>query len=159
MRVQVDTGMATVFGSADRVRVLAVLANASRPPTAYRVAQVAGVEPPNVYRELKRLLQVGEVRRAGPKGVGWEVVDPDIRAALRRRCRISWSADILLDSPARKARAAEVIRQNAADPLDLSKFSRGRRPTRAEVRRRAEKDQVLLREGSRVSQRTLRPPA
>jgi len=149
--------MATVFGSADRVRVLAVLANASRPPTAYRVAQVAGVEAPNVYRELKRLLQVGEVRRAGLGGVGWEVVDPDIRAALRRRCRISWSTDMLLDREGKQVRGAEVIRQNAADPLDLSKFTAGRRPTRAEIRRRVAKDRVLMREGGKASQRTLRP--
>ncbi len=145
-----------MFGSADRVRVLSVLANASRPPTAYRVAQVAGVEAPNVYRELKRLLQVGEVRRAGPGGIGWEVVDPHIRAALRRRCRVSWAADILGDRRAKKARAAEIIRRNAADPLKLSKFTSGRRPGRAEIRRRTEKDRVLMREGGKPSPRTLR---
>ena len=158
MKVQVDAGLARVFGSADRVRVLAVLANASRPPTAYRVARVAGVAAPNVYRELKRLLQVGEVRRAGPSRAGWELVDPDIGAALRRRCQVSWSADLLLDLQGRGARAAEVILQNAADPLDLSKFTPGRRPTRAEVRRRAEKNQALSREGGRASRKAVRPP-
>src|ERR1700730_9426096 len=156
MVLKVDPGLAALFGSADRVRALAALANATAPLTAYRVAAMVGMEPPNVYRELKRLREFREGRRAAtPEGRnGWAIADPDVRTLFRRRLRIVWSEDLLRGMRERERRAASNIRRSAKDPLDLSKFQRGRPPTEVQSRRRREKDRILAQAGMRVSVRS-----
>ena len=124
MTLVVDPGLRLSFGSEDRVRTLAALANASAPLTVYRVATIVGIKPPNVYRELKRLLQFNEVQRAStPENRdGWVVVDPDLKALMRRRLRIVWSQDLTGSARERERRAALAMQRSARDPLDLSKF-------------------------------------
>jgi hypothetical protein len=149
----VDSGLSGLFGSDDRVRTLAALANAGAPLTGYRIATMVGMEPPNVYRELNRLLACEEVKRATtPDGRnGWLMVDPDVRSLLRRRLRIVWSRDLTRGAEERERRAASIIERSAREPLDLSKFKPGRRISSAATRRRREKDEVLERAGARTS--------
>jgi len=156
----VDPGLAALFGSEDRVRTLAALANAEAPLTAYRVAAMVGMKPPNVYRELKRLLEVNEVARAQtPRGrEGWTLVDSDVRALLRRRLRIVWIDDLSLGAQDRERRAAWAMRRSEAEPLDLSEFTPGRPLSAAAIRRRKEKDETLARVGARTSVRSNRSP-
>jgi DNA-binding transcriptional ArsR family regulator len=160
MALAVDPGLAALFGSEDRVRTLAALANAEAPLTAYRVAAIVGMKPPNVYRELKRLLEFKEVERAStPEGRdGWTVVDPDVRALLRRRLRIVWIEDLARSAEERERRATLAIRRSAQEPLDLSKFKPGRPLSITEIRRRTEKDRVLEKAGARTSLRSNRDP-
>lgn len=155
MTLSVDSGLATLFGSEDRVRTLAALANATAPLTAYRVATMVGMKPPNVYRELKRLLQYKEVEKARtPENRdGWIVVDPDLRALLRRRMRIVWSGDLTRGGEERERRASVAIRRSVGKPLDLSKFKPGRIPSPAEIRRRIQKNSVLAAARARQSVR------
>lgn len=156
MAVPVDPGLALLFGSEERVRILAIVANAEAPLTAYRVASVGGMKPPNVYRELKRLLKFQEVElaRTPRNRVGWKVVDPDVGALLRRRMRIVWSEDIVRGAPARELRAEKAIERSSREPLDLSRFTPGRPPTASATRRRREKDEVLSNAGARRSVRS-----
>ena len=145
MALRVDPGLAALFGSEDRVRTLAALANAEAPLTAYRVASIVRMKPPNVYRELKRLLEVAEVQRATtPEGRdGWTLVDPNVRTLLQRRQRIVWSQDLARGMEAREGRALLAIQQSNLRPTDLSKFVPGRRLTAQEIRRRRRKDATL----------------
>lgn len=138
------------------MRTLAALANATVPLTAYRVAMMVGMKPPNVYRELKRLLQFNEVERTStPENRdGWVVVDPDLKALLRRRMRIIWSQDLTRGAVDRERRAAIVTQRITEEPLDLSKFKPGRPPSAAEIRRRRQKDAVLTAAGAQSSIRT-----
>ena len=156
MALKVDPGLAALFGSEDRVRTLAALANADAPLTAYRVAILVGVRPPNVYRELKRLLRVNEVERARtPEGrEGWRLLDAEVRTLLRRRVRVSWSEDQLRGARARGRRASVAIRRSARAPLDLSRFAPGRPPSTARRRQRSAKDRVLAGAGARTSVRS-----
>ena len=156
MAIPVDPGLALLFGSEERVRILAALANAEAPLTAYRVASVGGMNPPNVYRELKRLLKFQEVElaRTPRNRVGWKLVDPDVRALLRRRMRIVWSEDIVRGAQARERRADEAIERSSREPLDLSRFTPGRPLTAIGARRRREKDEALSKAGARRSVRS-----
>ena len=158
MGLTVDPGLVALFGSEGRVRILAALANAEAPLTAYRVALMTESPPPNVYRELKRLLRFNEVERAPtPEGtVGWRLVDADVRGLLRRRLRVVWSEDLLRGSRERARRAALVIRRSSRAPLDLSRFAPGPAPAATAVRRRLEKDRVLAKAGAQMSIRTKR---
>ena len=158
MVLRVDPGLAALFGSEDRVRTLAALANADAPLTAYRVAAIVGMKPPNIYRELKRLVRFNEVARsATPQGArGWKLVDADVRALLRRRIRIVWSEDLLRGASERGRTATVAVRRSSRVPLDLSKFQPGRPPSAAAARRRLDKDRVLQRAGARTSARTKR---
>ncbi|MGI0132336.1 MAG: hypothetical protein ACREDK_04500 [Thermoplasmata archaeon] len=158
MGLAVDPGLAALFGSEDRVRTLAALANADAPLTAYRVASMVGMKPPNVYRELKRLLQFHEVERAPTSQGkdGWRLVDADVRALLRRRLRVVWSEDLLRGARERGRRAALSIQWSSRIPLDRSAFAPGRPPSAAAVRRRRDKDRVLAKAGARTSVRTKR---
>jgi DNA-binding transcriptional ArsR family regulator len=155
MPTTVDAGLAALFGSEDRVRTLAALANSRSPLTAYRVAKIVEMKPPNVYRELKRLLK-GEVVTRSTSGDGstvWELRETDLRAFFQARLRVTWSEDLLSGARDRERRAAAVIGQNANKPLDLSRFGPGRKLTAAELRRRRQKDQVLARAGAKASVR------
>jgi DNA-binding IclR family transcriptional regulator len=156
MALAVDPGLVALFGSEDRVRTLAALANEEAPLTAYRVASMVGMKPPNVYRELNRLLRYNEVERAQtPEGrSGWRVIDPDVQALLRRRQRVVWSQDLIRGARERAERAALSMQESSQTPIDLSQFKSGR-PLRAiEVRRRRQKDKVLAKAGVLTSVRT-----
>lgn len=156
MTLRVDSGLLALFGSEDRVRVLAALANAEAPLTAYRVATMVEVSPPNVYRELKRLARFKEVKRASTQEgrCGWALVDPDLRNLLRRRLRIVWSQDICRGTQGRERRALLAVQRSGEEPLDLSMFKPGSPLSVSEVRRRDEKDRVLAKAGAPQSIRS-----
>ena len=59
MPVLVDFRLIAEFGSEARVLVLAVLANAYRPLTGYRVAKTGEVPRPKAYEQLERLAKAG----------------------------------------------------------------------------------------------------
>ena len=69
--------LVTVVGSVTRAYTLSVLAGTRLPQTAYRVAKLANLSPPNVYVELRKLERSGIViKREG----GWTLVDARVRA-------------------------------------------------------------------------------
>lgn len=134
---------------------MAALANADTPLTAYRVARIVEMKPPNVYRELKRLLRGNVVTRAETPGGStvWSLREPDLRSFFRARMRVTWSEDLMQGARDRERRAADAIRRSAGEPIDLSRFVRGRKASAAQLRRRRQKDQVLARTGARPSVR------
>lgn len=90
MQPTVDPVLAAVFGSRTRLLTLAVLANAEKPLTGYRVAAVAGLPRPKVYAELRRAKRVGLTRELA---AGVVLVDADVRALLRKRVRVRWDEE------------------------------------------------------------------
>ncbi len=68
--------LVVVVGSVTRAYALSVLAGSRVPQTAYRVAKLADLSPPNVYLELRRLESAGIVRRL-PNG--WLLVNERVR--------------------------------------------------------------------------------
>ena len=134
---------------------MAALANANRPLTAYRVAKIVEMHPPNVYRELKRLLK-GDIvtRTTTPRGsTVWRLRDSDLESFFCTRMRVSWSEDLLLGVSDRGQRSAAPIGQRGGGPINLSRFEPGRTLSAAERRRRRKKDLVLARAGARISVR------
>jgi DNA-binding transcriptional ArsR family regulator len=118
--------VAALLGSTNRVRTLAPLANAYRPMTAYRVAQLAGIPRTKVYEELRRLLKAGVVReRRNRRGSStWTLLDADMALYLRKKIRISWSGDLASSAPRRLAkerRTAVGLLSNSW--LDPSKYT------------------------------------
>ena len=69
--------LVSVIGSVTRAYSLAVLAGTRVPLTAYRIAKLADLSPPNVYLELRKLARAGVIARS--EG-GWTLVDERVRA-------------------------------------------------------------------------------
>jgi hypothetical protein len=146
--MKIDPHLVALFGSETRVRVLAVLAGAYRPITAYRVGKTGSVPMPKAYREIYRLENAGLV---GRKGDGWVLLDNDVRTLLRKRVRILW----LEDFSAERRRAAprrQAILHRLAD-LPTPRFPKGWKPREPErFRRDPGKDEILRELGLRKSQ-------
>jgi DNA-binding transcriptional ArsR family regulator len=104
----IDPKIVALLGSDTRTRVLAVLANAYLPMTAYRVAKTGETRIPNTYRELARLKKAGLV---GQSGKGWILLDADVKTLLRKRVRIHWSEDLKAEREALAPRRAELRRR------------------------------------------------
>lgn len=156
MGLEVDPGLLALFGSKDRVRTLAILANANSPLTAYRIARTAEVEPPNIYRELSKLVRVSEVRRMKtPEGEeGWALIDSDLQRLFRKRWRLTWSVDLIREQRGKQERVARTFSKASRIPLTLpTARSTGSLPARL-ARRRLEKDRILARGQARTSIRT-----
>jgi DNA-binding transcriptional ArsR family regulator len=159
MPLEVDPGLATLFGSVTRVSVLAVLAGATSPLTAYRIAKAAEVQPIKAYTELRRLRDGGIVREK-PSGKGrsvWELSDPEIRSLVGRRTRVSIWEDWRAGTRKRARRADRVIERIGR--WDISNYlpnpSVVSNPE--EFLRPPEKDAVLARMGLRTSVRKRKP--
>jgi DNA-binding transcriptional ArsR family regulator len=107
----VEPGVAALLGSANRVRTLAPLANAYRPMTAYRVAQLAGIPRTKVYEELRRLRDAGvlQERRTRRGTSTWSLLDADMGLYLRKKIRIAWSADLAKAASSRAARERTLL--------------------------------------------------
>ncbi len=101
MKVEPDPALTQLFGSRTRLLSLAVLANADRPLTGYRVARTAGLSKIKAYEQLRAALAAGWLVRSGP---GFVMPEGDLRTFLRRRLRIRWSVD--LTAPHRTVRRA-----------------------------------------------------
>jgi hypothetical protein len=91
MRAPIDSRLLAAFGSETRVRTLAVLANAFRPLTAYRIAKTGDILLSKVYGELERLAGAGVVAR---RGKGWVLLDWELGFLVAKRVRVSWSEDL-----------------------------------------------------------------
>ena len=162
MRPMVDSALVAAFGSETRVRTLAVLANASSPLTAYRVALVGGIPVDKAYREIRRLAATRLVERLQR---GWVLKDEDLRSMLRRRVRIRWDEEWdqerltwAEETPNLLSKGLASIRARLrADPGYLR--PRGWKPTTparrtiSEMNRPSEKDAILRKAGLRSSPR------
>lgn len=69
--------LVAVFRSVTRAYTLSILAGTRVPQTAYRIAKLAGLSPPNVYGELRRLEKVGVVTK-DPRG--WILANDKLRS-------------------------------------------------------------------------------
>ena len=72
----------SVVGSVTRAYTLAVLAGTRVPQSAYRIAKLADLSPPNVYVELRKLARVGIV--TSTEG-GWILLDERTRTFFEGR--------------------------------------------------------------------------
>lgn len=114
-----------------------MLANAAAPMTAYRVALVGGVPVAKAYEEIARLARAKIVER---RGRGWVLRDSDIRALLRRRVRIT-----IRPSPSATRQLYRRFRALPPPSWD------GLGSIRYDLRRRREKDALLVKHGLRPS--------
>ncbi|MDE1881371.1 MAG: hypothetical protein KGI89_12585 [Euryarchaeota archaeon] len=152
------TGLASVFGSEARARILVVLASARRDLSGYRIAKLSDVQPIKVSMELDRLARAGlvEPRALERKGRGWRLRDEDLRSFLSKRARVSWSED-WLDRGVNGIDATEELRERIRDlpPPNLSKLSwrRGPPPILRDFERPPEKDRALRAVGLATSLR------
>jgi hypothetical protein len=169
MAVGLDPGVRRLFGSGNRARTLAVLASVTRPLTGYRVAQLAGAQRIKVNRELRQLARGGLVvrRRTAAGRNGWLLSDPDLRAFLAGRVRVTFP-DAWAEFDPSKGRAVRErlteIMASLPDPRESPDFYRppGWRPSAQgskwiqEMIRPAGKDRILRRAGARTSERKRR---
>lgn len=115
MKIEVAPSLTQLFGSQARVLSLAVLANANRPLTGYRIAKTAGVPKIKAYEQLRKALAAGWIARSGN---GYSMPDGELRSLLRKRLRIRWSED----RPARLPQRATTPRPGEFDWFDPAKF-------------------------------------
>jgi DNA-binding transcriptional ArsR family regulator len=121
----VDPRVASLLGSTNRVRTLAPLANAYRPMTAYRVAQLAGIPRTKVYEELQRLRAAGAVEaRTNRKGRStWVLLDQDMALYLRKKIRIAWSGDLAATAVRRATKERDALTRIGTSWFDPSKYT------------------------------------
>jgi hypothetical protein len=121
----VDRQVVALLGSTNRVRTLVPLANAYWPMTAYRIAQLAGIPRTKVYDELRRLQVAGAVEeRKSRKGRStWVLLDRDMALYLRKKIRISWSADLAAAAVRRAAKERDTLVRIRTSWFDPSKYT------------------------------------
>ncbi len=145
--METDPALSGLVGSETRLRVLAVLANAQRPLSGYRVAKTGAVSISKAYPELERLAASKLVIRSAR---GWSIRDEDVAALLRKRVRIVDSGDWFRDKPKRDAEDRRFLsRLKNLPPPDWSQIDSD--AIRFDVARRKEKDELLLRHGLKPS--------
>ncbi len=143
--MDLDPALTAMFGSETRLRLLAVLANAQHPMTAYRVAKVGGVRAAKAYPELDRLKRA---RLISDTPSGWTFRDEDVATLLRKRVRIFWDGDWFRDKARRDREDRRRYRRLRQLPApDWS----GLGPIRYDVERRRAKDELLAGVGMRPS--------
>lgn len=145
MPVQVPREVVAVFGSETRVRVLAALAGAFYPMTAYRAAKVGEVAMSKAYAEINRLAESGVIRQ---RGRGWVIEDPDLRNLLRKRIPLIWWDDFYAEKKRTLQHTEQILARAMARPLRPA--AKDWRPV-SEFRRDPMKDRILLRAGLRPS--------
>ncbi len=139
--MEIDAALSGLVGSETRLRVLAVLANAQRPLTGYRVAKTGAASISKVYAELERLATSNLVIHSAR---GWSIKDQDVAALLRKRVRIVDSEDWFRDKPKRDAEDRRFMSRLKRLPApDWSRIDSN--AIRFDVARRKEKDVLLLR--------------
>ncbi len=87
MELEIDPRLVAAFRSETRVGVLAVLAGAFGPMSAYLVGKTGGIPLPKAYEEIYRLEKAGLV---GRRGSGWVLLDNDIRMLVNKPVPIRW---------------------------------------------------------------------
>jgi hypothetical protein len=158
MVAEVDSGLQWLLGSRTRLLTMAVLANADEPLTGYRIAKTADLPRIKVYAELRNGVSSELLAKVDEK---YLMVDPDVRALLRKRVKIRWDEEW---DRARvgwngqtSARLAKILASMSTEPEFLR--PRGWRPTDSalkvirEIQRPPTKDAVLERRGLRTSAR------
>ncbi|MGA7922836.1 MAG: hypothetical protein WCA77_02535 [Thermoplasmata archaeon] len=158
MDAYIDSSLAALFGSRTRLLTMAVLANADEALTGYRIALIAGLPRVKVYPELRKGLAT---KLLAKERAGYRMIDPDIRALLRRRIRIRWSDEW---DRARKNwnaetpnRLVELLKSIPESPDYLR--PKGWKPSPAarrairEMERPVSKNKLLRRRGLRTSLR------
>jgi hypothetical protein len=145
-----------LFGNAARAGALAVLANAERPISGYRIAKMTGCQETKVNAVLAKLRaeELVAAVSVGQNRAGWILADPDLRRFIRRRVRISWSEDLLEDRKLNSSGAMETMRRlTELPPVDLSTFESFLPRNAKEFERPAQKDRILTEIGSRPLRR------
>ncbi len=157
-----DPALEGAFGSRTRLLTLAALANSDEPLTGYRVALVANLPRPKVYAELRKGIQSGLVERVSG---GFRLVDPDLRALLRKRVRIRWDAEWDRSRRGWNEETAGLLRAGLAEVRARIQQNPGylrppgwkpppeARSWQSELDRSPQKDRVLRRVGLRTSKR------
>jgi hypothetical protein len=145
MALRIPQDLVVLFGSETRVRVLAVLASAFGPMTAYRVAKVGEVAISKAYDEIKHLAEGNVVFR---QGSGWVLRDPDVRLLLRERIPVIWWSDWWSEKDRTIKRSQDILRRSLAHSLPLAQ--KGWKP-RTDIHRDPRKDELLLEMGERSS--------
>jgi hypothetical protein len=155
MAWEIDPRMIALFGSATRVRTLAVLSGEAEPLTGYRIARASQLAPTKVYGELRRLQNAGIVgeRLTATGQRGWEVVDTGIRDFVRSRVRVSFADTWFRDATARVREARDRLRSISAPDVTQFKARPSEVPNRAEFERPRSKDATLKRLGLPGSRR------
>jgi hypothetical protein len=157
--LEIDPGLVSLFGSQTRLLTMAVLANADEPLTGYRVAKIADLPRIKVYPEIRKGVATNLLAR---DGVGYRMIDNDVRTLLRKRVRIRWDKEW---DRAREGwneqtrdRLAEILASIPKDPGYLRpkgwKPSASARTALQEMDRPASKDTLLRRRGLRTSARS-----
>jgi hypothetical protein len=123
--------------------------------TAYRVATLSGVPRTKANAEMRRLERAGFVRSSTLESgrPGWELIDPDIRALLRKRLRIVWSEDLIADGPRLVAKVREI--RSRREEIDV-RLLEGPVRNPGDFMRSRQKDRILRRLGLRTSVRERR---
>jgi DNA-binding transcriptional ArsR family regulator len=134
--------MVAVMGSVTRAYALAVLAGTRVPQTAYRVAKLADLSPPNVYVELRRLARSGIVEKR--KG-GWVLLDERVRTFCEGRGPL-FERKLTLEakrewSRKNRRRISELLRQ----PVPVWEPATGREPRLLREFSKSRAKNVLLR--------------
>jgi hypothetical protein len=143
MKPELDAALSAAFGSETRLRVLAVLSNAYRPLTGYRIAKTGDVPIPKAHEQLHRLERSGLVAHLVD---GWIIQDRDVRALLRKRIRIRAWNDWLTEKAEKEPRVAALFdRLSKAPHAEAPKGWKPRDPKR--FHRDPRKDLILGRMG------------
>ncbi|MGI0132353.1 MAG: helix-turn-helix domain-containing protein [Thermoplasmata archaeon] len=161
MALSIDPALSALFGSANRVRTLAPLANSLAPLTAYRIAKMVDVPRTKVYDELAGLAAMGWVSKVVTTGTGsrWELRDLDVRRLLRRRARIVSIGDITAASDGVATGTRAILARSRRNPIDSALLRGPFQPRDPEdFARPAEKDAGLRRMGLPVSRRARPAP-
>jgi len=153
METEIDPALSSFVGSQTRLLTLAVLANTEEPLTGYRVAKIASLPRVKVYPEIRKGIETGILVR---DGVGYRMVDTDLRTLLRKRVRIRWDQEW---DRARAVQAANVtadLKRIQASLKGIRLYDpRNRVPAAAirELERDPEKNRILRRLKLRPSTR------
>jgi hypothetical protein len=159
MDAGVDPTLLSLFGSRTRLLTMAVLANASRPLTGYRVAVIAGLPREKVYPEIRKGMATGLLAKDDE---GYRMVDPDVRAILQKRVQIRWDREWDRERAGWNEGTQDRLNAILASIPTNSTYLRpqGWRPSASaralirEMRRPRAKDALLRRRALRTSART-----
>lgn len=154
----VDPGLVALFGSENRALTLGVLANAFQPLTGYRVAWLADLQRTKTNVELQRLADGGVVRKdTSPDGqIVWSLIDPNLRALLRKKIRITWDQDWDAERKGWAEETPALLAKAAASLGTTSLYNpKNRIPAKAikELERSPAKNRILRSLGARPSVR------
>jgi len=139
----------SVIRSVTRAYTLAVLAGSRVPMTAYRIASLAELSPPNVYVELRRLAKAGVVEE---RERGWLLVDERVRAFCEGQGPL-FSRRYTLEAKRRWSRENRArIAELKSRPLPRTEEWKGRPPRlMREFSRSPTKNRLLRAAGLRES--------